>query len=669
MAFVYPTFLAALAAIAVPVILHLVQLRRAKRVIFSNVRFIQASKDLTASQRTLKELLILLCRILFVVFLVLAFAQPFLPATNALAPADASEVTIVVDNSFSMQNLEASQDIPLLDIATDRSKDILSLFPAATAFKVISGSSVGHTSAAQATEAEATLEALEFSARELPIAQTPAANKPAHVFILSDFQKSTFKPTLLQEYDSATQVHLVPLAGAGTSNVTVDSVYLEDAFIRPAADNVLHVRLSNTGDIVREDVPVKLIINDRQVAALSLNLPPQQVTEAILNFRVEGNVAQMAYVQVEDFPVEFDNTYYFVLAPSASITVTEVTSDAANSLKRLYQSEPFFAFTSYSPSNINYAQAETSDILILNGVADLPATLAATAANFVKAGGTLAVIPPARGNAAGHTALFQNLSLPANFTGAAAGATKLNLMPPDPNNPFFSGIFSEYDPKMQMPAAVRSVSWSRASEDVLKYRGGAPFLSRFDRGEGHVFLMAASVAPDYSTLASHALFVPIMYKLAMGSYKQQQELSYTLSGNTIQLPAFRKAQKEGVYVLRNDSLAYIPEQQVRGGKLFFNVPPDMDEDGFYTLQLQDSTLTSLAFNYGKAESYLAQYTPDELRALVGADRKNVHVYEQGDSVGVKDAFEKQFFGVKLWKYCLILCLFFLMAEIALIRLL
>lgn len=667
MAFVYPAFLAALAAVAVPIILHLVQLRRAKRVIFSNVRFIQASRDLTASQRNLKELLILLCRILFIVFLVLAFAQPFLPASDAAAPADASEVAIVVDNSYSMQNLHAEQDLSLLNVATDRASDILAMFPASTSFKVLSGSSPSHGAPVQRTEAEGYLTEIDFSAKDLAVSQTSTLSSPSHTFILSDFQKSTFRPSLLQQYDSTTQVHLVPIQSAATTNVAVDSVYLEDEFIRSSTDNVLHVSLFNAGDEALEDVPVRLIIEDQQVAALSVNLPPQQSTEAVMNFRVEGAGTKEAYVQVEDYPVEFDNTYYFVLSPSANISITEVTDNAANSLQRLYQNEPFFNFTSYSAGNINYAQAGASDIILLNGVSNLSAALATTVANYVKAGGTVAVIPPAGGEEAGYAGLFQNLNIPASFTRVAASGTKTNITPPDPNNPFFRSIFSEYDPKMQMPEAVRSVAWSRASEDILEFRGGTPFLSRFDRGNGHLYMMAAPLTQDYNSLTSHALLVPIMYKLAIGSYKQQQALAYTLSGGTIQVPAISNLKKEGVYALQKDSLAFIPEQQVRGGKLFFDTPAAMDEAGFYTLQLQDSTITTLAFNYGKAESYLAQYAPDELRALVGAGKENVHIYEQGDAFSVKDAFEKRYFGVKLWKYCLILCLFFLMAEIALIR--
>ena len=667
MAFLYPSFLFALAAVAVPIILHLVQLRRAKRVIFSNVRFIQASKDLTASQRNLKELLILLCRILFIVFLVLAFAQPFLPADNAVAPADESQVAIVVDNTYSMQNLHEEQDLSLLNVASDRAKEIVEMFPSSTAFKVASGNKAKHGASVQASEATRYLEGLDFSAKDYAAALTSSATQPSHAFILSDFQRSTFKPSTLTKFDSTTQLHLVPIASAGTGNISVDSVYLEDEFVRPSAENVLHVRLFNSGEEAAEGVPVKLMIEDQQLAALSIDLPPQQATEAVMNFRISGTGDKKAYVVVEDYPVEFDNTYYFVLSPSAEVNITEVSETPGNSLQRLYRNEPFFKFTSYSAGNINYAQAGTSDIIILNGVTNLSSALAATVTNFVEAGGTVAIVPPAGGDVEGYRSLFQNLNLPASFTGATAASSKTSLAAPDPNNPFFRSIFSDYDPKMQMPAAVRSVAWNRASEDILKYRGGAPFLSRFDRGSGHVYLMAAPLQEEYNGLVNHALFVPIMYKLAISSYKQQQAMAYSLSGETIQVPVAGRKHREGVYELQKDSVAFIPEQQVRGGKLYFNTPPDMDEAGFYTLQLQDSTITTLAFNYGKDESYLAQYTPDELKALVAADRQNVHVYELGDAFSVKGEFEKRYFGVKLWKYCLILCLFFLMAEIALIR--
>ncbi|WP_347156376.1 BatA domain-containing protein [Pontibacter chitinilyticus] len=665
MTLLYPGFLFALVAVAIPIVLHLVQLRRAKRILFSNVRFIQVSKDITASQRNLKQLLILLCRILFIVFLVLAFAQPFIPATNRNAPSDTAHVSLLVDNSFSMQNTSAEQDVSLLNVAEDRAKSVAALFPPNTAFSLSTPDQL-HTGVHQRADAVGALDALPFTA--IPgFTSNQNMRNSGSVYLFSDFQKSTFQPELLATLDSTIHVNLVPLRAAQISNVAIDSVYLEDEFVRQDAENILHVKVFNSGEEPANELPLKLFIDGVQKAALSIYVPAKQAAEAVISFRVNGRQTKQAFVNIEDYPVEFDNTYFFTLRPSANITIVELADAQGQSLADLYKSEAAFTFRQYNSNQIDYGRLGTADVLLLNGLQAISPALAGTVANFVKAGGTVAILPAANADQGSYSSLFQNLNISASFTGATAGSAKTNVLAPQPDNPFFRSIFSTYDPNMEMPASVRSMAWTRASEDILKFRGGAAYLSRFDRGNGHVYLLAAPLDEAYNALASHALFVPIMYKIAIAGYKQEQALAYTFNSPTIQVPVPGQVQREGVYTLRKDSLEYIPEQQVRGGKLFFTVPPAMAEAGFYTLQRQDSVRSTLAFNYPKKESYLAQYTPDELRELVGQKHPNIHVYDYGDAFSAKAAFEKQFFGVKLWKYCLILCLFFLIAEIALIR--
>ncbi len=664
MALLYPSFLYALATVSVPIILHLVQLRRAKRINFSNVRFIQASKDLTASQQNLKQLLILICRILFISFLVLAFAQPFLPASESVIPADTSQVAIAIDNSYSMENLHDELDLSLLTTAVDQAKSVLNLFPASTAFNLITSGSISSKAAVPASDASVSLDEIELSAKALLLPKQGSGSE--HMFLFSDFQKSTFSPAILSRYDSTNQLHLIPLKAAGTSNVTVDSIYLADEFIRPGVENALHVRVYNTGRTVVEDCGIRLLINGQQVTGISLDLPAQQTTEAVLNFRFDGQRSKAASIEIEDFPVEFDNTYYFTLAPSRTIGITEVTDNTNSPLQRLYNNEAFFRLTRYPTNNIDYARASTSNIMVLNGLAVISPAVVSTVSGYMQAGGTVLVIPAVNADANSYRSLFQALSIPASVSAAAAG-NKSIIAAPELESPFFRNIFSDYDAKMQMPAAARQVAWSRAAEDILKFRNGSPFLSRFDRGNGQVFLMASSLEENYSDLPGHALFVPIMYRMAMASYKQEQQLAYSLAGGTVRVQAVPATHREGIYKLVKDSLEFIPEQQVRGDKLYFDVPADMDEAGFYDLRLGDSTLTAIAFNYDKKESFLEQYSPDELRSLLRPDQQNVHIYNYGDSFSVKGEFEKRFFGVKLWKYCLILCLFFLMAEIALIR--
>jgi hypothetical protein len=670
MAFLYPSFLLALVAIAIPIILHLIQLRRAKRVEFSNVKFIQVSKDLTASQRNLKEILILICRIAFIVFLVLAFAQPFFPASESAVPTDTSQVTIAVDNSMSMQNVHEQEDLSLLTVAIDQAKRVLDLFPSTASISV--NSNVNHNRAATIPVGDArhALDMLDYATRPMSAHLTGSPNAAVsseHVFIFSDFQKSAFDPSSFNRLDSNRHYHLVPLKALSTSNVFVDSVYLADEFIRPEGESLLHVRLYNAGDKAIQDCPVKLIVDGVQLAALSIDLPSKQLTEAVIGFTYKGTGAKKASIEVEDYPVEFDNSYHFVLAPSGKLNITEITNQVNSPLQRLYSKEPLFQPTRFASGNIDFSRLDASDLIVLQGLDDIPAALVSTMAAYVQKGGSLLVIPGVGGQGSSYAALMQALAIPATYTPASTNATKTSLQVPERENPFFRSIFSDYDAKMQMPAAVRSLAWSRSSADILKFRGGAPFLSRFDRGQGQVYLMAAPLTAAQNELMSHALFVPVMYRLAISSYKQEQQIAYRLNENTISIPVTEQAGREGIYKLVRDSAEYIPEQQLRGGRLIFNVPPDMGEAGFYDLRLQEKTVATFAFNYDKQESLLEQYSPAELKSFVGSDLANVHVYDYGDSFSMKGEFEKRFFGVTLWKYCLILCLIFLMAEIALIR--
>src|ERR1700745_1818876 len=104
MSFLYPQFLWALSLLSLPVIIHLFNFRRYKKVYFTNVKFLREIQEETKSSSRLKELLILAMRCLAIACLVLAFAQPFIPGGLNTAKRGNTAVSIYIDNSFSMEN-------------------------------------------------------------------------------------------------------------------------------------------------------------------------------------------------------------------------------------------------------------------------------------------------------------------------------------------------------------------------------------------------------------------------------------------------------------------------------------------------------------------------------------------------------------------------------------
>ena len=136
MEFANPSFLFGLAAIAIPIIIHLFNFRRFRKVFFTNVKFIEELKQQTRQQSQLRHLLVLLMRILAIAALVLAFAQPFIPVNEDQANRKATNaVSIYVDNSFSME--AESPEGSLLNQALNKARETAAAYESSDQFQLL----------------------------------------------------------------------------------------------------------------------------------------------------------------------------------------------------------------------------------------------------------------------------------------------------------------------------------------------------------------------------------------------------------------------------------------------------------------------------------------------------------------------------------------------------
>src|SRR5204863_3345826 len=104
MTFLTPAFLVALGALAVPVLIHLIQRERKRVIQFPSLMFLQRIPYQSVRRRRIRHWLLLAMRAAALALLVVAFARPFLPqgAVAAAALGGAREVVIMLDNSASM---------------------------------------------------------------------------------------------------------------------------------------------------------------------------------------------------------------------------------------------------------------------------------------------------------------------------------------------------------------------------------------------------------------------------------------------------------------------------------------------------------------------------------------------------------------------------------------
>src|SRR5512145_3205468 len=104
MAFLTPLLLVALAGLAIPVLLHLIQKERKNVVQFPSLMFLRRIPYQSVQRRRIRHWLLLMMRLAALALIVLAFARPFFDREDlgGAGATGAREVVVLLDRSYSM---------------------------------------------------------------------------------------------------------------------------------------------------------------------------------------------------------------------------------------------------------------------------------------------------------------------------------------------------------------------------------------------------------------------------------------------------------------------------------------------------------------------------------------------------------------------------------------
>ena len=240
-------------------------------------------------------------------------------------------------------------------------------------------------------------------------------------------------------------------------------------------------------------------------------------------------------------------------------------------------------------------------------------------------------------------------------------------------DPFFEDVFLEVPENADLPVAKAHYSQSsltRVSQvPLMSLRNGDVFLSRAAFEKGEVFVSNSAFEETHGNFVRHALFVPVMYKIALSSGKDAP-LSYTIGKmNDIENDLPLNGVDEVVNIRQNGSeYEFIPEIKRINFRTYINTRQQVKDAGNYTVFFQGEPQEGLSFNYDRKESDLKAYQTEQLQALISdLNLKNVSVLEN-DGISLTKAVSDINKGTRFWKLFIILALAFLAAEIAIIRL-
>ncbi len=684
MEFAHPELLWGLGACAIPILIHLLQLRRYRRVAFPHVGFLRAITHETRSTQRLKHLLVLAMRVLAVAALVLAFAGPYVPEPHSAGEAadgpDGASVSLYIDNSFSME--AEGEEGPLLLSARAKATAIVEQYKETDRFQVLTNDFSARDQTFLTRD-----QALERIAGIVPgpavrttgevidrirDVQGASTDRRRIAYLFSDLQQATHRwEEGWTPPDTTLACVFVPVAASAAPNVYVDSVSFDEPMRIAGRAAALHVRLRHTATSGAEGLPLRLEVDGKQVAVGSFSLTPGQPTDTVLRFTHASPGRHRAAVYIDDAPVRFDDVYHFGFEVVGSVRVLSVSpafraggSELGRAIRAAFEASGGL-FEVREVSQITPDDLARTDLVIVHGLTDPTSGLTSALRDFAAGGGSVAWCADPGESAGAARALRTAWGLGDGVwverdDRAAALRTE---------HPFFRGVFRTLPQRMDLPRTRKVLDRQpAAAEEVLvALEGGAPWLTRAPLGDGSVYYVGASIDPAHSNMTRHALLVPLLYRMAERSRATPLLAGTIGSESPWILPSPRGDLGRIALQLDGDSAIVLPEVRYAGGTVRMVPGAGLTAAGAWAVTADTSALGWIGANYDRLESDPTAFTPDAWRALLAeAGWLGADVVEASpESVGATVRSRER--GTPWWKPLLLLALAALLVETLLLR--
>ncbi len=673
MQFLYPTFLFAMAALAIPIILHLFYFRRFKKVYFTNIRFLKEVKEETSARSKLRNLLVLIARLLAIAFLVFAFAQPFIPQDVEVKKGRKS-VSLFVDNSFSMSAL--SQDVPLIEKAKQRAREIVNAYNIEDRFQILTNDFEGrHQRLVSQEDALSLIDEIETgpSVRELTnvLARQQQALELFETdnhfsYLISDFQRNI---TDFQNHtDTTVEISLVPLQSVQERNISIDSAWFETPVQMLNQPTPLVVRVRNHTNEAVDNIRLTFRHEGQTKPVGTLSIPANASVVDTVNITILRTGWHEAELAITDYPVQFDDKYFFTFHVAEQINVLVINEVTPNPyLNASFAGISYIDVTNQFSRNLDYSMFPGYQLIIMNGLKSISSGLSFELNQYVNSGGNLLVFPGTEANISSYQSFLR--SFPSNelvaFEKQERKVGRVNM-----DEFIFSDVFENKNANLTLPVTQGNYRLSnygsRSGEQLLTYRDGSTFLSKYLISEGHLYLCSAPLDENYNNIVRNGeVFIPMLYNMAI-SVAQQPKIAYSIGRDEVIEADNVISESEMVYKIRGASEEFIPQQRIIGGaKVLLSINNQIDEAGFYNLFLQEEEILSkYAFNYDRKESRLDYYNKEDLKSMVN---DHMQIIDATSHANFTTLIGERSQGVVLWRWCLMLALLFLAVEIILLR--
>ncbi len=673
MYFLHPEILWWLFLVLIPVIIHLFNFRRYKKLYFSNIEFLKDITQQTRKQNKLKHLLVLLLRMLAVALIVLAFAGPRWGEKNEVILSKIK--SIYIDNSFSMTG-ESSKG-PAFEVARNIAGELVKTSEKDDRFLIQTNNYQSGKKLLSRQEALDEISKIKITPAIRYFSEVDARQKKLikggkgfESFWLSDFQSYAVDLNNFDQ-DTANNYVFIPIDHVRKKNIYVDTCYFEKPVLLPGQKAKLKVVITNASGEAYDKVPLKLFVNGQLKTVEGIDLTPFKRHETVFTFAPEKSGWQRGKITIEDYPVTFDDELFFSFNVKNRIKILDIYDEQPNPyIVSFYTSDSNFILHRQNVLRLELSRLSQYDVVILDGLTALTSGLISVLNDYLLSGGNVLLAPAGKMDVTSFNRFLSKINA-GRF--AEPDTVKTRVMDIKKEDAFFKETLQQVPENASLPSVKYHFPYrysiTSGVTGLMSLLNGDYLLARKKTGNGRLFILTAPLDKKATNLMFNPLFVSVLYGIPVSASYRQQLFYYLGTNDKIRVP-YVPDNPDGIFelTLEGTGFRFIPGQKQEGNATVLSMYDALEQPGFYQGIYHDSVYFVLAFNYNHLESSMDFLSLSAMDSLLKNSPVKRYLVEKGEINNIAKVINDRQKGTQLWKLFIILALLILLAEVLVLRL-
>lgn len=713
MTFLNPLALLGLLAAAVPILLHLFNLRKLRTIEFSTLTFLKELEKTKIRRLKLRQILLMILRTLLVLLIVLAFSRPTLKGSLAgtVGSHARTSAVLLIDDSFSMTTEDERGE--LLRQARLAAKELTQLFAEGDEVFLLRLSALSNPVLGEERGVRdfallrKNIDEIKPSAVHRPLEQglrvaaryiTLAQNFNKEVYVFSDFQEGVVTaekplPGMNEErFPAETRLFLVSLGKRALQNFALESVTIPSSIFERQKPFSIQARVGNHTGTDAQDRVVSVFLNGTRVSERSIDIPKHSSVPVQFSVAADAAGYVNGFVELEHDDVEYDNKRYFALRIPERTRILLVGSSENTRLAKIAlmtggATDSGLSVEEVLPEKLSSVEIKRSDVIMLGSTQGLTPAQISELSAFTRSGGGTIVFPSSKVDPASFNAQFatvmgaprlDGIDRPA---GTATSASFIEFDRADLSHPLFEGMFESSSDgtsrqlsatattrKLESPRIRASVKYALTTQAnaIITMTNGSAFLAEQGIGSGRLLLFAVPPTGEWSDFPTRGLFVPLLHRSALYLARQQSRAVEALPGSEVILRS--SAAPSGPWEIRTPQQLGVPvTPTVQLFQQLFKFD-GTDQQGIYSLAARGATVQQFVVNLDARESQTVKAAAQLIETLVqrvGIQRSSLQNVDTPEDL--KQGVLQSRFGVELWKYFVTLALIIAGIELLVAR--